>query len=173
MAGIAGLSAASSLMQSSAYADACGAVAGGSIRPAGGSAAARGWHGCSRPTAPDRPCRGFSGEQGSSFVVVQDYNKDQAEEDVANIRFTGESKARMLDFGADQSNMQDARYMGMASMARTNGIFGAIRSIGMAGYSMMGSSGGGSSSSAAQSGGWNWAGAGTNNASNMGAMNGP
>lgn len=87
---------------------------------------------------------GFSGEQGSSFDVTQDYNTDQANKDIANIRFMGESRAKMLDFGADAKSQDAARYMGMASMARTSGIFNAVRSIGMAGYSLMGGFGKGS-----------------------------
>ena len=87
--------------------------------------------------------RGVSGEQGSSFDVIQDHNVAEAEKDISNIRFMGESKTKMLNFAAQQQDLVSNQYLNMASMARTQGIFNAIRTIGMAGISYFGLPSGG------------------------------
>jgi hypothetical protein len=81
---------------------------------------------------------GISGEQGSSFDVIQDYDKASADEDIGNIRFMGESRSRMLSFAKMNADRQYAQYMSMAGMSRTQGILGAVRTIGMAGLATFG-----------------------------------
>lgn len=87
--------------------------------------------------------RGVSGEQGSSFDVIQDYNKDQADEDINSIRFMGESRQKMLSFAKQQTDMNAASYLNMAGMARTAGWMGAARAIGGAALSYFGLPSGG------------------------------
>lgn len=75
--------------------------------------------------------RGIDAGQGSSADVIDDYNRSQAEEDINNIRFIGESRSKMLSFAKQQYEQQASSYLNMASMARTQGWLGAARSIGM------------------------------------------
>jgi len=170
MAGMAAMSAASAIQQGSAQA--------GALKNAAGQASMQGLgfevqsaqtklqheqeelkrrEGLGQMMAANHAAvsgRGVSAEQGSSYDVIQDYNKAQGDKDVANIRRMGESKSKMLDFSAQQSYAQGNQYMNMAGMAQTNGIFSAIRSIGMAGISYFGlPSGGGATNPAAGHGG--------------------
>lgn len=99
--------------------------------------------------------RNVSGEQGSSFDVIQGYNEDEAARDIGNIRFMGESKVQRLSFAKAGYEFQASQYMNMAGMARMQGWLGAAKSLGMAGYSMFGgvNSGAGSSMTSTRMGG--------------------
>lgn len=87
--------------------------------------------------------RGVVGDVQSSAGVIEDYNRDSAEEDIKNIRFMGEHESKVLDFGADSSRL-NARQLRTVSgdSYRTMGWLTAASKIGMAGYSLMGGFGG-------------------------------
>ena len=82
--------------------------------------------------------RGISGEQGSSYDVIQQYNQEQNNRDVEKIRFMGESVGRRLSFARDTANMEASQYMNMAGMARTSGWINAGTSLLKAGVSYFG-----------------------------------
>jgi hypothetical protein len=103
--------------------------------------------------------RGVVGDAGSSAGVIEDYNRDSAEEDIRNIRFMGEHEGKMLDFGADSAKL-NARQLRTVSgdSYRTAGWLSAGSKLLMGGYSLMGgfgkaaTDGGGGNVEAANSG---------------------
>jgi hypothetical protein len=103
--------------------------------------------------------RGVVGDAGSSAGVIEDYNRDSAEEDIRNIRFMGEHEGKMLDFGADSAKL-NARQLRTVSgdSYRTAGWLSAASRLAMGGYSLMGgfgkaaTDGGGGNVEAANSG---------------------
>jgi hypothetical protein len=84
----------------------------------------------------DAAIRGVSNEQGSSGDVIADFNMKAADEDVANIRFMGENAKRRLSFGAENARYTASSLNNMAGMASLQGWMGAVRTLGMAGYSI-------------------------------------
>lgn len=82
--------------------------------------------------------KGVSGEQGSSFDVIQDYNESEAGRDIGNIRFMGESRVRRLSFARAGAEYQAGQLRGMAAGARLGGWMGALRTIGGAAFNAFG-----------------------------------
>ena len=82
--------------------------------------------------------RGISGEQGSSYDVIENYNQAQNDRDVYNIRFMGESRSRRLSFAREAQYAQASQYMNMAGMARTSGWINAGMSLAKIGVSYFG-----------------------------------
>lgn len=103
----------------------------------------------------DISSKNISGEQGTSFDVIQDYNKSQSDRDVGNVRFMAESRTRRLSFAKASYENQASQYMNMASMARTAGWINAgvgLAKMGMSYFGMPKFGGGGGGTAAAGSG---------------------